>query len=328
MSNIDEKNLRDFGKDSKVLDSFKNIKPSKEVHDKVWSNIESSISSKISSKNNKVDSAFISIKPYLAIAAILFISFIAILFFKDKNSLNSDISENESVIKIKMGGTIIPSKKSNFNIIESTSRKELVYLKKGKLDIYVIPTKEGEAKKHFQLQTKDGVVIVKGTKFKVTANDSGTDVLVDKGTVWVEPKGKGRAKIVLKKGASTHIKPLKVFLKEIKEDGIKSYINKEYLIAKEKLNKYILNKENDYSVITILARIAESEKRYTDAIKLYSKVVKGGTSLEQETAMVAIAVLLKNSGQSKKAKSMFLNYMKKFPKGVFKDDVYKELNKK
>jgi len=105
-------------------------------------------------------------------------------------------------------------------------------------------------------------------------------------------------------------------------------MNKDNLTAKEKLNQFILNKENDYHVITILARISESEKRYDDAIKLYNKVLKGGSTLEQETAWVAIAVLFKNSNQGDKAKAMFLNYMKKFPNGVFKDDVFKELKGK
>ena len=91
------------------------------------------------------------------------------------------------------------------------------------------------------------------------------------------------------------------------------------------LNKYILNKTKDYQVITILARISEHQNNYKNAIKLYKKVLNSKSSLERQTAWIAIAVLLKNNNENSKSKKMFLNYLKTFPNGVFRKDVHKEL---
>jgi len=322
MNKIEESSLRDFGKDSNTLEHLKNIELSDKIRNNIWNNIES----EINPKKNNIYTLFMNYKYNLAIAVAVIISFTAILIYTNNNNMNKIISKN--IINIKMGGTITVAKKTSFSVIKSTYKEELVSLKGGELNIHVIPAKKGEPTKKFTVKTKDGIVRVKGTKFNVNVNESGTDVLVRKGTVWVEPNGKGRERVILTKGLSTHIIPLNIFLKEIKEKGTQAYINHEYDIAKEALNKYILNKENDYSTITILARIAESEKRYKDAIILYNKVLKSDVPLEQETAWIAIAVLFKNSNQKIKAKSMFNDYLKKFPNGIFKDDVHKELNKK
>ncbi len=319
MNRIEENSLRDFGRDSEILEKLKDIKLSENSRSNIWN----SIKSEIESKNNKnIFKNIIMYKPYFAIAAVVIFSFTAILFYKDGNSIPKNI------INIKMGGTITPAKDTLFSLIKSTHKEEYVTLESGELDIFVIPTKKGESEKHFELETKDGFVVVKGTKFKVNVDRDGTTVSVTKGTVWVTPKGEGREKIILTAGKTTHILPLSTFLRENKENGIKAYINKDYSIAKKMLEIYLLNQKDDFNIITILARVAEYEKRYDDAIKYYNRVLKGGSSIEKETAFVAIAVLLKNSNQKKRAEKMFLNYLKEYPKGIFKDDVRKELNKK
>jgi hypothetical protein len=320
MNKVDENNLRDFGDNTNILESLKNIKPSKEVHNNIWNNIEDTINSE-----RRVDkNLFMSFKPYLAIAAIIFISFVAFFFFNE----NKVVSTPKNIVKIKIGGTIIPTSKTNFKILKENNKEGAVFLSNGELDVYVIPSKKGEIKKRFEVKTNDGLVIVKGTKFKVTTDESGTTVFVKKGKVWVEPIGKGRDKIILTQGLSTHILPLNTFLKKSKEEGTKAYINKDYLNAKKSLESYLLNKKNDYGVITILARIAEAEKRYENAISLYNQVLKGATGIEQETALIAIAILLKKNNEVAKSRKMFLEYLDKFPEGVFRSDVYKQLNEK
>ena len=321
--NRTEESLREFAEDFN-FEEMQDIKMSDKVKDNIWDNIRFQV--RTESKNIETEDIKIfeekkkktSFTSYFMIAAILTLSITVLYLYS-----NDSVPENR--ISMKMGGSITPSKDSLFQIVKSTNDTEYVSLKDGELDIYVVPLKKGEAPQRFDLETKDGFVSVKGTKFTVKVDKTGTTVFVKKGIVWVQPKGEGRDKIVLTKGESTKMLPLDTFLSNCKRDGVKAYTNQNYKLAKEILNKYTLNKKSDYNIITILARIAESEKRYEDSITLYKKVLANGSDLEKETAWIATALLLKKNNQRDRAKKMFSDYLIKFPSGVFKDDVYKEL---
>lgn len=328
---LDDNKLRDLGELNSAISEMKEQELPDTIQKQIWEKIHPEMirNSQKLKKSAALKTFFIFYRPQLITACLLLLiisSYLLFPLFTSNQKQTQKITTTESTgiktLNLNAGGKIRSDPQTKFQVIHATPETGEVFLSRGKVSVSVTPSK---TRKRFEIHTKDAVVAVKGTIFDVIKRRQYTKVTVSQGTVWVTPSGKGRKKLILKAGDHATILPLKQFLIKQRVKGIEAFKEQNYIGAKTYLTPYLANQPRDWEIVTIAARIATINQKYSDALKYYTQILEGTTGITHENSRVAYGMLLKKMGKIAEANKTFRIYLKEYPRGTYRDEIKLEL---
>ncbi len=174
--------------------------------------------------------------------------------------------------------------------------------------------------KHFQVQTEDAIVTVKGTQFSVRKlSPQATRVSVSEGRVWVEPKGKHRERLVLNAGDSTRILGQTAYLADLRTQGEQAMADDDFKSAADFFNRYLQSAASNsgQEVGFLLADAYERAGRQTEAVQVYEILIQTQQALQAENAFAGMAALYDRHSEGSRACAVWKRYLHRFPSGNF-----------
>lgn len=173
-----------------------------------------------------------------------------------------------------------------------------------------------------ELTTPDARVTVKGTRFQVEGlGKGGTKVGVQEGTVWVQPSGRKRDRVVLTAGQEATVKGEALYLQDLLEEMGRAVMKDDLEGARQLGRRYLevtSAPERAGEMKNRLAGVLEELQRYDEARALYRETAKGQDApLVRQNAWLLLARSLEKTDGPAAALDPRLELWHRFPKGAY-----------
>lgn len=171
------------------------------------------------------------------------------------------------------------------------------------------------------VRTEDAVVHVKGTRFTVDKQDAdSTEVRVQEGTVWVEPRGRGREWHVLHAGGTLRVASERSWLRDLTTDLDDAIGAGRLEDAQELAQRYLEAAQEGADADEVRLRLAGIYLRLgkaDDAARLFRAVAEGqGPPAARDNALAMLAWACRQRGRAELEQATWQQYLDRFAQGL------------
>ncbi len=216
-------------------------------------------------------------------------------------------------------GAVLGGDTSHTTLVRNQAQAAEVRLNGGEIHVRVPHLEAGAT---LIVRTEDATVSVVGTEFSVVKRDpTATRVEVQQGTVWVQPRGRGREQVTLHAGESLDIQSESAWHAElvraidlaIAQGQLQTAVNKAFRALD------VLPDDESAPVRMRLAGVYRSQNAPAAAAEQYRLIVEGAGPLSaRDNAAAALGWLAR--GHADKEREQWQRYVDQFADGIHRRD--------
>jgi hypothetical protein len=223
----------------------------------------------------------------------------------------------DGLVRLACGG-VVEVGSARVEILRNVTHAAELTVSEGRIGLHVPRLPPGGS---LVVRTDDVAVHVKGTRFSVDKQDAeSTEVRVQEGTVWVEPRGRGREWRVLHAGDVLRIAGERSWLRDLMTE-LDDAIGAGHLDEAQELAQRYLEAAQDGSdadeVRLRLAGIYLRLGKADDAARLFRAVAEGqGLAGARDNALAMLAWTCRQRGRGELELATWLQYLDRFGQGL------------